>query len=229
MIDRIIYMKRIIAILALTLISVGSLMAQDYRFEVGPAAGISGYLGDVNNSKLFKHPGFTGGGLFRYIINSRWALKADVIASKISGNSKDIDTQFPGGAQYSFKSTLYDFGAQMEFNFLNFGSGAKYKKYSRISPYMVLGLGGVVASSAGKTNFSFVLPMGIGVKYKLKERLNLGLEFTMRKEFSDKIDGLSDLNGVKHTFAKNTDWYSFTVLSLTYEFSKRCTKCHYVE
>jgi hypothetical protein len=94
---------------------------------------------------------------------------------------------------------------------------------------MVLGLGGVVASSAGKTNFSFVLPMGIGVKYKLKERLNLGLEFTMRKEFSDKIDGLSDLNGVKHTFAKNTDWYSFTVLSLTYEFSKRCTKCHYVE
>ena len=51
----------------------------------------------------------------------------------------------------------------------------------------------------------------------------------MRKEFSDKIDNLSDLYGIKHSFAKNTDWYSFTVFSVTYEFSKRCVKCHYVD
>ena len=71
--------------------------------------------------------------------------------------------------------------------------------------------------------------LGIGVKYKIKERLNVGFEFTMRKSFGDKLDGLSDLYGVKHTFAKNTEWYSMALFTLTWEFSKRCTKCHYVE
>ena len=77
--------------------------------------------------------------------------------------------------------------------------------------------------------FTMNIPMGIGVKYKLGERLNIGLEFTMRKAFSDKLDGLKDLNGVTSGFAKNTDWYSFTMISITYEFSKRCRTCHYVE
>ena len=76
---------------------------------------------------------------------------------------------------------------------------------------------------------SVVLPMGVGVKYKLKERLNLGLEFTMRKSFGDGLDGLSDLNGINHSFAKNTDWYSVLMVSVTYEFGKRCKVCHYVE
>jgi hypothetical protein len=57
----------------------------------------------------------------------------------------------------------------------------------------------------------------------------LGVEFTMRKAFGDKIDGLSDLNGVKSSFAKNTDWYSLTMFTITYEFSKRCRTCHYVD
>ena len=67
------------------------------------------------------------------------------------------------------------------------------------------------------------------MKYKLKERLNLGFEFTMRKEFSDRIDHLSDLFDIKHSFAKNTDWYSFAMFSVTYEFGKRCIKCNYIE
>ena len=47
--------------------------------------------------------------------------------------------------------------------------------------------------------------------------------------FKTLLDMKSDLYGVKHGFAKNTDWYSIAVFSITYEFSKRCTKCHYVE
>ena len=77
--------------------------------------------------------------------------------------------------------------------------------------------------------FTMNVPMGLGVKYKLSARLNLGLEFTMRMSLSDKLDGLKDLNGINSGFAKNKDWYSFTMISITYEFSKRCRTCHYVE
>ena len=89
-------------------------------------------------------------------------------------------------------------------------------------------MGATLATGDGDA-FTMNIPMGIGVKYKLGERLNIGLEFTMRKAFSDKLDGLKDLNGITSGFAKNTDWYSFTMISITYEFSKRCRTCHYVE
>lgn len=203
--------------------------AQEYRFEIGPALGVSGYLGDVNTSNLFRHPGVAGGAVFRYNPNSRWALKANLLYASISGNSADMQSKLPAGEQYSFKSSLVDFGGQFEFNFLNYGFGPRYKKYKRLSPYMVIGLGGVLASTGGKTSVSFVIPMGAGVKFKLKKRLNLGFEFTMRKSFGDRLDGLSDLYHVKHGIAKNTDWYAVAAFSVTYEFSKRCVKCHYVE
>ena len=80
-----------------------------------------------------------------------------------------------------------------------------------------------------KANFGLVLPLGAGVKYRVKERLNLGFEFTMRKSFCDRFDGITDLYGYKHGIAKNTDWYSVAVFTLTYEFSKRCVKCHHIE
>ncbi len=215
---------------ALALVAVLPASAQEYRFEVGPALGVVGYLGDVNNSNVLKSPGLAGGAVFRYIHNSRWAVKANLLYQGIKGNSADIDTRFPGTEPYEFKSSLVDLGVQAEFNFLNFGMGARYKNYKRISPYMVLGLGAVASMvDGGGTHFTVNLPMGVGVKYKLKERLNLGFEVTMRKSFGDQLDGISDLNLEQHGFAKNTDWTGQAVFTITYEFSKRCVKCHYVD
>lgn len=222
-------MKKILIAIVMSVACFAMAKAQDYRYEIGAGVGVSGYLGDVNKSNFLKHPGGAGGLVFRYIPNYRWALKANAFVAGISGDSTDDNMSFPDGQTYSFKSTLYDFGAQMEFNFFDYGMGASYLKLKRLTPYITLGLGGTVASSAGETSFAVNMPIGVGVKFKVKERLNVGLEFTMRKAFGDKLDGLSDLNGVKSSFAKNTDWSSFTMFTVTYEFSKRCKKCHYVD
>ena len=220
-------MKKL-AVIMLMIATLMAAQAQEYRFEVGGALGMSGYLGDANNANLLKKPGYVAGGLFRYIINSRMALKANLLTAKISGNSANLANTYPDAQTYAFSSQLYDLGAQFEFNFLNYGIGSKYLKLKRISPYLTLGLGATLATGDGDA-FTLNVPMGVGVKYKLSERLNIGLEFTMRKAFSDKLDGLKDLNGITSGFAKNTDWYSFTMISITYEFSKRCRTCHYVE
>ena len=222
-------MKKVLFITMLLLNAVLTLSAQQYKYEVGPLLGMTGYLGDVNNGNVFAHPGITGGAMFRYAHNSRWAFKANLSYASISGNSQDIDMKFPEEQEFSFSSNLIDMGLTAEFNFLNYGRGPAYKKYKPISPYMVAGVGFVFAICNGHNQASFTVPLGIGVKYKYKERMNLGLEFTMRKEFSDRIDGLSDLFGIKHSFAKNTDWYSFVTLTATYEFGKRCIKCNYIE
>lgn len=206
-----------------------SCLSQTYRYEVGPAIGISGYLGDVNNSNMYKMPRVAGGGIFRYNLNSRFAFKGNLFYVNLAGDSKNIENKFPFDEPYSFSSHVIDLGGQVEFNFFHFGEGPKYKHYKRITPYMVAGLGAEMAFVGGKANFGFVMPLGAGVKFKLKERLNLGFEFTMRKSFSDRIDGFTDPYGYNHGIAKNTDWYSVAVFTVTYEFSKRCVKCHYIE
>ena len=222
-------MKKALFITLLMLVVALPAFAQQYKYEVGPTLGMTGYLGEANNGSLFRHPSFTVGGIFRYVHNSRWAFKANLNYASISGNSKDIDMKFPDGQEFSFSSSLIDMGLTAEFNFLNYGRGPAYKKYKPISPYMVAGVGFVFAICDGRNQASFTIPIGIGVKYKFKERLNLGLEFTMRKEFSDRIDGISDLYGIKHSFAKNTDWYSFAMFTASFEFGKRCIKCNYIE
>ena len=206
--------------------------AQDekYKFDMGAQLGMSGYLGDANTSNIFKHPGFSAGISFRYLINTRMTVRGVFNTLSLSGNTADFDNVLPGHAEYSFKSQAYDLGARYEFNFFPYGIGETYKKLRPWSPYLTLGVGVTVASCDGITSVAPNIPMGIGIKYKLKPRLNLGLEFTMTKVFGDKIDGeLSDLYLIKSSFLKNTDWYSNISLSITYEFGERCVTCHYVD
>ena len=218
-----------LAILTIVTMAAFTCMGQEYRYEIGPALGITGYLGDVNTANMYKMPRVAGGGIFRYNLNTRWAFKGNLLYVGLAGDSKNIESQFPHGEQYKFSTHVIDLGGQVEFNFFHFGEGAKYKNYKRITPYMVAGLGMELSFAGGKTSFGAVLPLGAGVKYRLKERLNIGFEFTMRKSFSDKVDGITDLYGYNHGFAKNTDWYSVGMFTVTYEFSKRCVKCHYIE
>ena len=222
-------MKKSLFIVLLVLVVTMTASAQQYKYEVGPVVGMTGYLGECNSSNLLKHPSFTVGGIFRYAHNSRWAFKANLNYANIRGDSKNEDNVYPDGAMYKFSSSLIDLGLTAEFNFLNFGRGPAYKKYKPITPYMVAGVGFVFAICNGHNQASFTIPLGIGVKYKFKDRLNLNFEFTMRKEFSDRIDGKSDLFGIKHKFGKNTDWYSFAAFTVSYEFGKRCIKCNYIE
>jgi predicted porin len=201
-----------------------------YKFDFGAALGVSGYAGDASSS-VFKHPGFVGELNARYIPNTRMALRAVLSTLSLSGNTADLDNVLPEGKQYSFNSQVYDLGARYEFNFFSYGIGETYKRLRRWSPYLTLGVGATLATCDGNNAVGFNIPMGAGIKYKLKERLNLGIEFTMTKVFNDHVDGreLSDLTTIKSSFVKNNDWYSRFTIGITYEFGKRCETCHYVE
>jgi len=206
-------------------------MAQEesYRFDVGGQLGMAGYVGDASSS-IFSKPGLSFGASFRYLPDVRWAVRAVFDVKSLSGDTAGMDDVFPGGENYTFKSTAYDLGGRIEFNFFPYGIGETYKKLRRWTPYLVVGVGMTLASCDGQSNVGVNIPMGAGLKYKLRERLNLGLEFTMTKVFSDHVDGaLADLYTIKSSFLKNTDWYSNISISLTYEFGKRCATCHYVD
>lgn len=204
---------------------------EDYRFEIGAGIGMTGYLGDANSANLWKNPGVDGEILLRYIANPRWAFKTNFYAGTLRGNSAQMDNVFPDMQQFKFSTTFFELGELAEFNFFAFGQGEQYRKLKRWTPYITGGLGFTLWSVDSKTHFSLNIPVGVGLKFKVKERLNLGLEFLMKKTFSDKLDGenLSDPYQIKSSFAKNTDWYSTLTFTISYEFSKRCAVCNYKE
>ena len=226
-------LKKTILILMLLACSIGTILGQEakYKFDMGGQIGMSGYLGDANTSSIFKHPGFSAGLSFRYIPNVRMAFRGVFNTLSLSGNTADMENVLPDGQQYDFKSQVYDLGFRYEFNFLPYGMGETYKRLRRWTPYLSLGVGVALATCDGSTAFAPNIPMSVGFKYKPRERWNLGVEFTMTKTFSDKIDGdkLNDLYMIKSSFLKNTDWYSNISVSVAYEFGERCSTCHYVD
>lgn len=228
-------MKRpvILLILIAMISSYAKMSAQEspYKFDIGGGIGMSGYLGDANNSSILKHPGFTADVDGRYIANARYGLRALLGVTTLSGNTADMENVLPGFQEYKFTSTVFDLSVRGEFNFFAYGIGETFKRLRRFTPYITLGVGVCMSSCSGQINAAPTLPMGVGIKYKIKERLNLTAEFTMTKAFGDKVDGaqLTDLTGIRTEFFKNTDWFSRLSIGISYEFGERCETCHYVD
>lgn len=204
---------------------------EDYRFDIGGGIGMSGYIGDANPVNPLRNPGFDAEILFRYIMNPRFNFKTNFYGGILRGNSAGISDVFPSHEHYKFSSSFYELGETVEFHFFNYGMGETYRKLRRWTPYIVAGISVMAWSVDKKRGFTGAIPFGIGFKFKPSLRWNLGLEFLMRKTFTDRLDGasLDDPHGIKSGFFKNTDWYSTLTFSVSYEFSKRCAVCHYKE
>lgn len=224
-------MKKIlwISVLLMLLVSAPKASAQeDYRFDIGAGFGMTGYLGDANSANLWANPGWDAEILFRYILNPRFNFKTNFYIGSLRGDSSKMDNVFPEGRSFKFSTTFYELGESVEFHFFNYGMGESYRKLKRWTPYITAGLS-MTAWKADKFGAALTIPFGIGFKYKPALRWNLGLEFLMKKTFTDRLDStdLQDPMEIKSSFLKNTDWYSTLTLTISYEFSKRCAQCHY--
>lgn len=207
----------------------------DYKYEIGAAAGLNFYMGTANRIKLFDKMGPTLGGVFRYNMDLRWSVKTNLFVGQISGGTSGSHNVFPDAQEQSFKRMFADAGAQVEMNLFNYSDQFQYLGTKKFTPYVLLGVG-FTYGSGEKKFFDINIPFGVGVKYKLKERLNLGFEFSFRKLFSDSFDvtkkdgfQLNDPYGVGSNLFKNNDWYSLSLFSLTWNFGARPCPCLNIE
>lgn len=202
----------------------------DYRWAVGAKLGMAGYMGEYSGSNPFARPGFTGGFTGSYNLDVRWSFSANVMVSTVSGNVSNIAGYFPENISQSFSATTGEIYFRAEFNFLPYGIGETYKGLKRWTPYLAAGIGVALAKPSGlKMTGAPELPLAFGVRFKMKERLNLFAEVSFTKTFADGIDGADDVYGIKSSWFKNTDWVAAITVGLTYEFGKRCATCHYVD
>ena len=206
--------------------------AQDdgYLMEVGLGGGGSFYMGDVN-SRLYNNTNGVISAVARYNVNPRFALKANLSSAGISGNSENAYGVLPGDGQV-FSRTLYDFGIQVEWGFCGYGMEG-WNGCHRVAPYGLVGVGMAFAPKPARNDFAANFPVGLGVRYKMSDRVNVGLEWTMRFSTSDRLDvtsadgtTLEDPFTIKGKGIKNKDSYSFTMLYVTFDVFKRPCNCN---
>ena len=217
----------LLALMTLATVRVSAQDDVEYRMEVGAAVGLMGYHGDFNGS-LTKNLQPMGSLVARYIFNPYMGLKANVSYGKLKGSSADVKTWYPEYREpYSFSNMLVDLDVVYEYNFWPYGTGRDYRGAKRLTPYLLLGFGGTFVKTDQKNVFTANLPIGVGVKYKVGARVNVGLEWAMHFSLNDELDGVKDPYGIKSSgLFKNTDCYSTLQLSVTYSFMAKCRTCH---
>ena len=200
-----------------------------YRMEIGVGAGMVAYEGDYNGSITSgMQPAATV--MLRRIFNPYMGLRLAATYGKLKGSDRGLKTYIPGtdgDMPYEFNNTLADLSLTYEYNFWPYGTGHDYRGAKRLTPFIFAGLGATYVTGGGNNVFTANLPLGLGVKYKLAPRLNLGVEWAMHFSLSDKLDGTVDPYGIKSSgLFKNTDCYSALQVSLTYSFMAKCRTCH---
>ena len=204
----------------------------EYRYELGAVVGGCSYYGDANYSTPWDNMNIMGGLVGRYNINPRMAVKGNLAVARISGSTVGNDNRFPGG-DVEFSRTLCDLCAQFECHFFAYGDGVGYKKTHRLAPYIFAGVGLTYAPKPANHVFAPNIPLGIGLKYKIAPRLNLGCELSFTFTFSDRLDVtdktapvLDDPYGIDSSIFKNNDSYSYLSISVTYDLSPKYRKCN---
>ncbi|MGN0069524.1 MAG: DUF6089 family protein [Prevotella sp.] len=200
----------------------------EYRMEIGGGVGMVTYEGDFNGN-LFSNMQPMGSVVLRRIFNPYMGLKLTGSFGKIKGSSDQTDTYFPDMQEtaYEFDYSLVDCGLTFEYNFWPYGTGRDYRGAKRLTPFVFGGIGATYVSGGEKSVFTANVPIGIGVKYKIADRLNLGVEWSAHFSLSDNLDGVKDPYYVTSSgLFKNTDCYSALLVTLTYSFMAKCRTCH---
>ena len=200
----------------------------EYLMEIGGGVGFLGYLGDYNNV-LTRDLQPMATLLVRRNLNPYMGLRLAASFGKLKGDERDVKTIYPstGVTPYSFSRTLTDVSLTYEYNFWPYGTGHDYYGAKRLTPFVFLGLGGTYAGDDGSSVFTANVPIGLGLKYKVGQRMNVGVEWAMHFSMSDKLDGRKDPYGITSSgMFKNTDCYSVLQLTLSYSFMQKCTTCN---
>jgi hypothetical protein len=252
-----------------TLISVLSLLAfglNAQTLETGVFAGSSYYLGDINPEMHFSQSRPAFGVVARYNHGNRWAIRANLLFGRVQAKDSISGDKLRG---LSFQSNITEFSAVVEFNFLPYETGNDKMKYT---PYIFGGIGlfffnptDIISGNnlrdygtegqkniKGRNLYSLrgvSIPFGVGFKYSLTEKIGLGVEWGMRKTFTDYIDDVSttyhldaetsnDPNlkfsdptsshkpGQERGNPNTNDWYNFFGLSVTYKFKVKKEICN---
>lgn len=199
--------------------------------DVGLFLGGASYIGDLNSELPLYFPRPAVGLLYRIRYNPRYNLRFGALISELQAS----DGHFIGASNfqkrrgYDFRDNTFVEGlGQLEFNFFPITDD---RHADNFSPYVAIGLA-LFLGSQESHNLQLTIPGTIGVKYKLTKKFEILADFSLRKTFTDHLDGLSPVfdSGFQQykqsSMLSSKDWYSVYGITIFYTFKDNKNKCH---
>jgi hypothetical protein len=198
------YKKIILSLLLINVIA----FAYAQRAEIGINGGGSGYIGEFNQSNPLKISGINGGVYGKINFDPRWGLGLHYNYGSIKGDDARSKNPVLQQRNLNFRTSLHEVAFIGSFNFIDMYSPGSKK---RITPYLFLGVGGVIfdpratyggspyilsdLKSEGQISpyrsYAVVIPYGAGVKYKKSEAWTIFGQIGYRYTFTDYLDDVS--------------------------------------
>lgn len=217
-------MKKIPGLLLLFVLSLSA--AGQRSADYGIYGGATSYLGDINPNRLFYRPQPAGGLFYRYNLNPRQSIRANVLLGGLKGNDFDFNNPYQQARDTSFSGLVGEGVLQFEFNFLQYSTQGKRWNFT---PYIAAGVGIAYFNTDSPINegpFQPVIPFSVGFKINIYKNLGIEAEYGFRKTFYDKFDGLKDNIDPNHkAWLHNNDWYSFAGISFTWKIYNKLVGC----
>jgi hypothetical protein len=246
------------------------------RSELGFLLGGTYYIGDLNQFGHFKNLEPAGALLYRFNIHSRLALRFNAMYGSVYADDKDSRYSQNRNRNLNFKSDIWELGGGLEFNYWPFQIGhPRYKGTAYLlvqiaafhfNPKTTYNGNEVILQKIGtegqgtnlssknkylRTQVSF--PIGLGCRFSLGKWMSIGLEYGIRKTFTDYIDDVGSSSYLSSTDlaaasgqiaadlgnktlnqsrfgargdASTKDWYAFVGMSLTFRLGNP-SKCFF--
>ena len=194
--------------------------------EIGGSVGLSYYLGDINPRQQFYVPGISFGLIGKHNFTQHHCLRVAAFYGQLAGDDLDFKNEFQQKRAHNFETELLDCSIGYEFNFMPYIINRRQVVHTT---YLFGGMGYslVLSSTTDMAENHFTVPFGAGYKYRFKNGITVGCEWSFRKTFVDTIDGL--LNpGLEETLvlSHNNDWYSFACLYIAVRIYQKGNSCH---
>jgi hypothetical protein len=214
-----------------------SLLAQ--HSEIGVIFGSSYYIGEINPSRhLINKVQPALGVFYRKNNNERYSLRAGINFAGLSASDNFIETNLGDYRDLNFSANVFEGYGILEFNFIPYQINKPGT--SPFTPYVFIGLALFYADISPDKRLaeqvedavienitSPSMPFGLGIKLNFIDNLGIGIEWGLRKTFTDKLDGLHPVYSDSYQLSnsQNQDWYSIVGITLNYKFLTKRDIC----
>lgn len=205
-------MTRHLPILALLATLSGAARAQ--VSELGITGGTTFYIGDLNPDRHYpKHTHLAGGLMYRYNFNPHYALRLQGLYGKLEAYDRDANDPLMQLRNLGFRTILFEGSALLEINFFKYrGMGKDSRNWT---PFVFGGLayfhfnpqnllddtwydlqplgteGQTIGGGGGYSLNQICIPFGAGLKFAITKKVDVQVEWGLRRTYTDYIDDVS--------------------------------------
>jgi len=181
--------------------------------EYGITAGVAHYFGDLNNRAAFNRPKIALGAFYRKQFNNYAGVRLTAHYAQLGYSDQYSENAYQRSRNLSFNTNIFEVALRGDFNFFQFNPTDPNHSFT---PYATLGVGVFSydpyaylngqkyylrpLDTEGETFYkgrkeygtmAVCIPVGMGVKYAVSDKVNISFEIAYRFTTTDYIDDVS--------------------------------------